>query len=103
MKVSVNAPSYRRADDVKTLAYLPYCRIWVDEGKRMNTGSIIQKRKSLRALMEFRGIFAVSAITFWMKSSRGEWMSCLSLMMICRRWSNITMTKRMISGIMSGR
>ena len=33
MKVSVNAPSYRRADDVKTLAYLPYCRIWVDEGE----------------------------------------------------------------------
>ena len=33
MKISVNAPSYRRADDVKTLAYLPYCRIWVDEGE----------------------------------------------------------------------
>lgn len=31
MRISVNAPSYRRADDVKTLSYLPFCRIWVDE------------------------------------------------------------------------
>lgn len=29
MKISVNAPSYRRPTDVKTLAYIPYCRIWV--------------------------------------------------------------------------
>lgn len=33
MKISVNAPSYKRSADVKTLAYLPYCRIWVDEGE----------------------------------------------------------------------
>ena len=26
----MNAPSYKRADDVKTLSYLPYCRVWVD-------------------------------------------------------------------------
>lgn len=31
MKISVNAPSYRRAGAVKTLDYIPYCRIWVDE------------------------------------------------------------------------
>lgn len=31
MKISVNAPSYRRAADVKTLDYVPYCKIWVDE------------------------------------------------------------------------
>lgn len=31
MKISVNAPSYKRADKVLTLNYLPYCRIWVDE------------------------------------------------------------------------
>ena len=30
MKISVNAPSYKRPDDVRTLSYLPYCRIWVD-------------------------------------------------------------------------
>ena len=30
MRISVNAPSYRRADDVKTLSYLPFTRIWVD-------------------------------------------------------------------------
>ena len=33
MKVSVNAPSYRRPDKVLTLDYIPYCRIWVDEGE----------------------------------------------------------------------
>lgn len=31
MRISVNAPSYKRPNDVRTLAYLPYCRIWVDE------------------------------------------------------------------------
>lgn len=30
MKISVNAPSYKRPDDVRTLDYLPFCRIWVD-------------------------------------------------------------------------
>lgn len=30
MKISVNAPSYKRADSVKTLNYLPFCKIWVD-------------------------------------------------------------------------
>lgn len=30
MNISVNAPSYKRPDDVRTLSYLPYCRIWVD-------------------------------------------------------------------------
>ena len=33
MKISVNAPSYKRADKVLTLDYLPYCRVWVDEGE----------------------------------------------------------------------
>lgn len=33
MKISVNAPSYKRPSAVKTLAYLPFCRIWVDEGE----------------------------------------------------------------------
>ena len=30
MKISVNVPSYKRPDDIKTLQYLPYSRIWVD-------------------------------------------------------------------------
>lgn len=30
MKISVNAPSYKRPDDVRTLGYLPFCKIWVD-------------------------------------------------------------------------
>lgn len=31
MRISVNAPSYKRADKVLVLDYLPYCRVWVDE------------------------------------------------------------------------
>lgn len=30
MKISVNIPSYKRPN-VETLAYLPFCRVWVDE------------------------------------------------------------------------
>lgn len=30
MKISVNAPSYKRPDDVRTLGYLPFCKVWVD-------------------------------------------------------------------------
>lgn len=30
MKISVNAPSYKRPNKVLTLDYLPFCRIWVD-------------------------------------------------------------------------
>ena len=30
MKISVNVPSYKRPNDIKTLEYLPYCCIWVD-------------------------------------------------------------------------
>ena len=30
MRISVNAPSYKRPSKVLTLDYLPYCRIWVD-------------------------------------------------------------------------
>lgn len=30
MKISVNCPSYRRPN-VKTLDYLPFCKVWVDE------------------------------------------------------------------------
>ena len=30
MKISVNAPSYKRPDSVLTLDYLPFVRIWVD-------------------------------------------------------------------------
>lgn len=33
MKISINAPSYRRPYGVKTLKYLPYCRVWVDCGE----------------------------------------------------------------------
>ena len=33
MRISVNAPSYRRPDCVKTLDYLPFTRIWVDGGE----------------------------------------------------------------------
>lgn len=33
MQISVNSPSYRRPNAVKTLSYLPFCRIWVDEGE----------------------------------------------------------------------
>lgn len=32
MKISVNCPSYRRPR-VETLDYLPYCKVWVDEGE----------------------------------------------------------------------
>lgn len=31
MKISINAPSYKRPDDVKTLSYIPFCKVWVDE------------------------------------------------------------------------
>lgn len=45
MKISVNCPSYRRPK-VKTLDYLPYCQVWVDEGeaeeyRRENPGAKI--------------------------------------------------------------
>lgn len=30
MKISVNAPSYKRPSDVRTLDYLPFVKIWVD-------------------------------------------------------------------------
>lgn len=30
MKISVNSPSYKRPDIVKTVEYLPYTKIWVD-------------------------------------------------------------------------
>lgn len=33
MRISVNAPSYKRPNKVLTLNYLPFCRIWVDEGE----------------------------------------------------------------------
>lgn len=33
MRISVNAPSYRRPSKVLTLDYLPFCRIWVDEAE----------------------------------------------------------------------
>lgn len=33
MKISVNAPSYKRPNKVITLSYLPFCRIWVDEAE----------------------------------------------------------------------
>lgn len=46
MNISINAPSYHRADRVLTLQYLPSCRIWVDEGeaesyRKMNEGATI--------------------------------------------------------------
>ena len=45
MKISVNCPSSRRPK-VKTLDYLPYCQVWVDEGeaeeyRRENPGAKI--------------------------------------------------------------
>lgn len=33
MKISINAPSYKRPNRVKTLDYIPFCKIWVDEGE----------------------------------------------------------------------
>lgn len=33
MNISVNAPSYKRPNRVKTLEYIPFCKIWVDEGE----------------------------------------------------------------------
>lgn len=33
MKISVNAPSYKRHNNVMTLDYLPFCKIWVDESE----------------------------------------------------------------------
>lgn len=33
MKISINAPSYKRPDNVKTLEYIPTCRIWVDQAE----------------------------------------------------------------------
>ena len=30
MRISVNCPSYKRPDVVKTVDYLPYCQVWVD-------------------------------------------------------------------------
>lgn len=33
MEISINSPSYKRPRGVKTLSYLPFCRIWVDEGE----------------------------------------------------------------------
>lgn len=33
MNISVNAPSYKRPDQVLTLNYLPFCRIWVDHSE----------------------------------------------------------------------
>ena len=33
MNISVNTPSYKRASSVKTLAYLPFCKVWVDESE----------------------------------------------------------------------
>ena len=33
MKISINAPSYKRPAGVKTLDYIPFCKIWVDESE----------------------------------------------------------------------
>lgn len=33
MNISINAPSYKRPNRVKTLDYIPFCKIWVDEGE----------------------------------------------------------------------
>ncbi len=33
MRISVNAPSYKRPNEVLTLDYLPFCKIWVDESE----------------------------------------------------------------------
>lgn len=33
MRISINAPSYKRPAGVKTLGYIPFCKIWVDEGE----------------------------------------------------------------------
>lgn len=46
MKISINAPSYKRAKGVLTLDYLPQCKIWVDEAeaeayKEANPGASI--------------------------------------------------------------
>ena len=33
MNISINAPSYKRPNGVLTLKYIPFCKIWVDEGE----------------------------------------------------------------------
>lgn len=33
MRISVNTPSYRRPDAVKTLSYIPFTKVWVDEAE----------------------------------------------------------------------
>jgi len=33
MKIAVDIPSYRRPGDVKTLEYIPFARVWVDESE----------------------------------------------------------------------
>lgn len=33
MKISVNIPSWHRPNDVKTLEYIPFAKVWVDEGE----------------------------------------------------------------------
>jgi hypothetical protein len=50
MKITVNAPSYRRATGVDTLKYIPVCKIWVCETefaeyKKANPGAEIVKVK----------------------------------------------------------
>ena len=46
MNISINAPSYKRPAGVKTLEYIPFCKIWVDESeaeeyRRQNPGAEI--------------------------------------------------------------
>lgn len=33
MNISINIPSYKRPDKVLTLAYIPFAKVWVDEGE----------------------------------------------------------------------
>ena len=47
MKISVNCPSYKRAKDIKTIDYLSFVNVWVDEAeaeeyKKYNPGAIIK-------------------------------------------------------------
>ena len=58
MKITINAPSYKRPDGVDTLKYLPQTKIWVceteaGEYEKENPGAEIVSCKK-----ESRGIYA---------------------------------------------
>ena len=53
MKISINIPSYKRPH-VKTLEWLPFCKVWVDEGEykdycqENDSGQIVKVEKGIQ-------------------------------------------------------